>query len=283
MTLSTKTVEETYAQDGFVFPINAVSEAEAKKIRADLEAAETEVAKDPKKLGLVRSYPDRLIPSFDRLIRNQNLIKAVKRILGPDLLVWSGGLFIKEAKTAHIVTWHQDLTYWGLDDVQEVTAWVALSPSNLESGCMRFVPGSHKNNLMPHEDTFSENNLLSRGQEISVEVDDSDGVDVILETGQASLHHGHLIHSSGPNGTLDRRIGAAIRYIKPSMKQRNGARSLVALVSGQDIFGNFRIAGPPRGWLTEEDFEICGRDSEIKREVLYEGADAYKGQRYMEA
>ena len=120
MTLSTKTVEETYAQDGFVFPINAVSEAEAKKIRADLEAAETEVAKDPKKLGLVRSYPDRLIPSFDRLIRNQNLIKAVKRILGPDLLVWSGGLFIKEAKTAHIVTWHQDLTYWGLDDVQEV-------------------------------------------------------------------------------------------------------------------------------------------------------------------
>lgn len=280
MALAMEEISRTYSQDGFVFPIDAVSEAEAKAIRADLERAEAETADDPTRLSMVRSYPDRLIPSFDKLIRNRNLIDAVRPILGENLMVWSAGLFIKEANTTHVVTWHQDLTYWGLSDAEEVTAWVALSPSNLASGCMRFVPGSHTRNLVPHNDTFDKNNLLSRGQEIAVEVDDGDGVDVVLKTGQASLHHGHLFHASGPNGTDDRRIGAAIRYIKPSMKQRSGDRSLVALVNGEDTHGNFKVAGPPRGWLTDEDFELVRQDSEIKRRVLYEGAETQQGQRY---
>ena len=152
MSVNIETIEDIYSRDGFVFPINAVTEIDAKKIRADLEMAEGQTVNDPAKLALIKSYPDRLIPSFDQLIRNENLIKAVEPILGPDLLVWSGGLFIKEANTPHVVSWHQDLTYWGLDDAEEVTAWVALCPSNLQSGCMRFVPGSHKDQLVPHKD-----------------------------------------------------------------------------------------------------------------------------------
>ena len=280
MALTMQSISEIYAQDGFVFPVHAVSEAEARAIRVDLEAAEAEMEDDPEKLGLVRSYPDRLLPSFDRLTRNQNLIDAVTPILGTDLMVWSSGLFIKEADTSKIVSWHQDLTYWGLDDVEEVTAWVALSPSNLDSGCMRFVPGSHKKQLVAHKDTFDENNLLTRGQEIAVEVDDSDGADVVLKTGQASLHHGHLFHASGPNKTGDRRIGTAIRYIKPSMKQRTGDKSLVTQVSGEDKYSNFTVSAGPKGWLHEDDFDACRRDSEIKRRVLYEGAETDQGKRY---
>ena len=145
---------------------------------------------------------------------------------------------------------------------------------------MRFVPGSHKKQLVALKDTFDENNLLTRGQEIAVEVDDTDGADVVLKTGQASLHHGHLFHASGPNKTDDRRIGTAIRYIKPSMKQRTGDKSLVTQVSGEDKFGNFTVSGEPKGWLHEDDFEVCRRDSEIKRRVLYEGAETDQGKRY---
>lgn len=138
---------------------------------------------------------------------------------------------------------------------------------------MKFVPGSHKKQLVPHKDTFDENNLLTRGQEIAVEVNEEDGVDAVLETGQASMHHGHLFHASGPNTTNDRRIGSAIRYIKPSMKQRSGDRALVALVAGEDRFGHFTIAEPPKGRLLDEDFERCLSDLEIKKRVLYEGAE----------
>jgi ectoine hydroxylase-related dioxygenase (phytanoyl-CoA dioxygenase family) len=271
--VSVGSMGETYDRDGFVFPIDVVSAGEAEAVRADLEAAEAELADDPQRLAVLRAYPDRVLPSFDRLIRNPNLIAAASQVLGPDLMVWSAGLFIKDANTAKIVSWHQDLTYWGLDDAEETTCWVALSPASTESGCMKFIPGSHKKQLVAHVDTFDENNLLTRGQEIAVEVNEEDGVAAALNTGQASMHHGHLFHASGPNTTADRRIGSAIRYIKPSMKQQSGDKSLVALVSGEDKYGHFEIAETPRGRLLDEDFERCFRDLEIKRRVLYDGAD----------
>ena len=112
------------------------------------------------------------------------------------------------------------------------------------------------------------------------DVKEEDGVSVELKPGQASMHHGHLFHASGPNTTGDRRIGSAIRYIKTSMKQQTGDRSLVALVAGEDTYGHFTIAGPPRGRLAEEDFDLCRADTEIKRRVLYEGAEDAKGTRY---
>lgn len=275
-----RSIAEGYERDGFVFPFDAITAEEARAVRADLEAAEAELADDPERLALLRSYPDRLLPSFDDLIRNENLIAAASAVLGPDLMVWSAGLFIKEANSPKIVSWHQDLTYWGLDDAEETTCWVALSPSTTASGCMKFVPGSHKKQLVAHVDTFDDNNLLSRGQEIAVDVNEEDGVAVELQPGQASMHHGHLFHASGPNTTDDRRIGSAIRYVKTSMKQQSGDRSLVALVSGEDHYGHFTIAGPPKARLADEDFDLCRRDAAIKRRVLYEGADASRGKRY---
>lgn len=264
-----ESIPATYDRDGFVLPIDVVSAAEAKEIRADLEAAESELASDPEKLRLLYSYPDRLLPSFDRLIRNGALIAAASAVLGPDLMVWSAGLFIKEAKSTKIVSWHQDLTYWGLDDAEETTCWFAVSPANLQSGCMKFVPGSHKQAIVQHVDTYSDNNLLSRGQEIAVAVNEDDAIAAELQPGQASMHHGLLFHASDPNFSDDRRIGSAIRYIKPSMKQKSGDKPLVALVSGEDDFGHFTIAGPPKGRLTEEDFEMCRQDAALKKRLLF--------------
>ena len=279
-TESESPIAELYERDGFYLPYDVMDEASAIAIRQDLEAAEAELADRPNDLGLLRAYPDRLLPSFDALVRHPRLIAGAAQILGPDLLVWSSGLFIKEANTDSFVSWHQDLTYWGLDDTEEVTAWFALSPSTIESGCMRFVPGSHKKQLVPHHDSFAKDNLLTRGQEIAVDVDDSDAVNVILKPGQASLHHGHLFHSSGPNRSNDRRIGAAIRYIKPSMRQRNGDRALVAHVSGEDRFNHFEVAPTPAGRLLAEDLERVRADAARKRKVLYEGVESEAGKRY---
>ena len=269
-----------YERDGFVFPIDVLDSKQAGELRAELESAEAELADDPERLGLLRSYTDRVLPSFDALIRHDAMVEAASAALGPDLMAWSAQIFAKDANSTKIVSWHQDLTYWGLDDAQEATCWVALSPATAASGCMRFVPGSHKEQIVPHVDTYDDNNLLSRGQEIAVEVDEKDAVAAELQPGQASMHHGHLFHASGPNTTGDRRIGLAVRYIKPSMKQESGDKSLVAHVSGEDRHGHFEIAAPPRGRLAEEDFELCRRDAEIKRRILYEGGDAGRGKRY---
>jgi ectoine hydroxylase-related dioxygenase (phytanoyl-CoA dioxygenase family) len=274
MNVSTPTIAADYARDGYVFPLDILSPAEAAELRADLESAEDEVRADKQKLRLLRGYPARLLPSFARLVRHPKMIAAASAVLGPDLILWGSGLFIKEANTPSFVSWHQDLTYWGLDQADEVTLWVALSPATVESGCMRFIPGSHGRNIVPHADSFADNNLLTRGQEIAVEVDESDAIDVVLQPGQASIHHGHLFHASGPNGTADRRIGAAIRYIVPAMKSTAGPETEVSLISGEDRHGNFRLIPPPATRLDPADFAAVAADAERRDAVLYAGAKA---------
>jgi hypothetical protein len=268
------TLAADYARDGFVFPVDILTPAEAQALRADLEAGEAALADDLQKRSLLRGYPARLLPSFDALIRHPKMIAAASAVLGPDLLVWGSGLFIKEANTPHYVSWHQDLTYWGLDHQDEVTLWVALSPSNVESGCMRFVPGSHREQIVPHTDTFSGENLLTRGQELAVDVNEADAVDVVLQTGQASVHHGHLFHSSGPNRTNDRRIGAAIRYISPRMKARSGPETEVPLVAGTDRYGHFTLIDGPTERMAAADFVRTAADGARRNAVLFEGAEA---------
>ena len=262
-----------YARDGFVFPVDILPCAEAEALRADLEAGEAALVDDPQKLALLRGYPACLLPSFDALVRHPNMIAAAQAVLGPDVLVWGSGLFIKEANTPHYVSWHQDLTYWGLDQEDEVTVWVALSPATVESGCMRFIPGTHRERIVPHTDTFSGENLLTRGQELAVQVNEADAVAAELQTGQASVHHGHLFHASGPNKTGDRRIGAAIRYISPRMKARSGPETEVTLVAGQDRYGHFTLVDGPASRMAEADFARVAADANRRKTILFEGAE----------
>ena len=272
--LHTSTSEEVeklgliYAKNGFFSPVDAISKAQAEELRQDFEAAEEELRGDTERLSLLKAYPNRLLPSFDNATRNETLVAAAKEILGENILVWSAALFIKEAASTKIVSWHQDLTYWQLNDIKEVTCWLAVSSARKQAGCMKFIPGSHKNRIVPHNDTFDENNLLTRGQEISVEVNENEAVYAELDPGQASFHHGLLFHSSGPNTTDDRRIGSAIRYISASMKQKTGDCPLVTQVSGNTDYGNFKIMPPPKGRLLEEEFELCKLDNELKKTLL---------------
>jgi hypothetical protein len=260
-----------YEKDGYYFPHDVLSEAEATALVADLEAAEAECKDDRARLSLLRSYPSQLLPSYAGLIRHPSLIEAASQIIGPDLLVWSCGFFIKEAGSRSFVSWHQDLNYWGLDGDDEVTAWVALTPATVETGCMRFVPGSHLKRDVPHVDKFAPDNLLTRGQELAVAVDEASAVNVLLRAGEASFHHGHMFHASGPNMTNARRVGVAIRYVAPSMKQVSGDRLLVSHVSGEDRYGHFQHMPAPAGRLLAEDFDRARRNADMKREILYKG------------
>ena len=261
-------IAQLYQRDGFFCPMQALSEAETLVLREDYEAAEYDLRNDSERLSLLKTYPNRLLPSFDALTRHKALVDAAAALLGEDILVWSAALFIKEAHSHHIVSWHQDLTYWQLDNYEEVTCWFAVSEASKEAGCMKFVPQSHKNKILPHNDTYAVDNLLSRGQEIAVKVDDSKAVHAALKAGEASFHHGLIFHSSGPNATPDRRIGSAIRYISASMKQNTGDCPMVTQVRGNRDFGNFTIVPPPEGRLLEAEFERCAEDAVIKNRLL---------------
>jgi ectoine hydroxylase-related dioxygenase (phytanoyl-CoA dioxygenase family) len=153
-----------------------------------------------------------------------------------------------------------------------MTAWVALSPANLQNGCMKFVPGSQTRDHLQHVDTFHKDNLLSRGQEIAVKVDSEKTVDCILDPGEMSLHHVKLVHGSEPNRSNDRRIGLAIRYIPTDVRQLK-VRDSATLVRGVDRHGNFDHEPRPKRDLDERS--LAAHADAVGRQVkaLYSGTD----------
>jgi len=259
---------DTFWRDGCVFPIRVMSTEEAAEVRARLEAFERQ-AGGPLR-GDLRHKSHLLFPWLDRIVHNERIVDAIDDLYGPDLLCWTTNFFIKEANNPAFVSWHQDSTYWGLDRPDVVTAWVALTASNRGNGAMGFIPGTHTSDQIPHRDTFAKNNLLTRGQEVAVEVDESKAVTIELEPGEISLHHVRLVHGSPANPSNDRRIGFAIRYIPTSVAQVAG-RDSASLVRGVDRHRHFELEPRPSAEMEPAMVQLHKEITERNAQILYRG------------
>lgn len=217
--LSRSQVAQFY-EEGFLSPVDIMSEDEALNYRVRLEEAE---ALYPRELNAEnRNNPHLAFTFLDELAHHALVLDAVEDLIGADISLWGSVLFIKEPASPHFVSWHQDATYMGIEPQEFVTPWIALSPSNLQSGCMSMIPGSHRSDIQIHEETFAEDNILTRGQAIE-NVDESSAVDLILRPGQMSIHHAKVIHGSKPNLSQHRRIGFALQaYMAPPARQALG-------------------------------------------------------------
>ena len=265
-----------YWSEGFLHPIPVLDAAVTTKARADLERMERDWLDNGLPLPLntyKRVNAQVVMPFVADIARHPAILDVVEGILGPDILVYAAEFFVKEPKTPHIVTMHQDLTYWGLGAIDGmVTAWLALSPATPASGCMDFVRASHKNPILPHADSFDENNLLSRGQEVAVDIDEGDKTAIELQPGQMSLHHGLTIHGSGPNTSDDRRIGCVIRYIRPDMEQQVGAKDYVMAARGTDRFGHFTQTPAPDALFDAKALALYDEIREEQSKTMMKGA-----------
>ena len=266
-----------YERDGYVCPVAVLSTEKAQHYRGMIEGLEREYPTGslPRDVShYFRTSAHMVVPMMAEIALEPSVLDAVESILGHDLVVWSSELFMKPAGSDKIVSWHQDLTYWGFGGIDDqVTAWIALSDVTPQSGCMRFVPGSHKQEIVPHSDTFAADNMLSRGQEIAVDVNEDEAVDIILKPGQMSLHHGRIFHASGPNTSEDRRIGVAIRYMTPGVRQMVGDRDYAMLARGVDRERNWIHFAQPRTNFEPENLEFYEEVLAERAKALAEGAD----------
>ena len=228
---------EAYRNDGYLFPVPVFDADEASDLRAGFEAFEARWSdRDdfPRPFAqYLRDGMQVISPVADRIARHPAVLDVIESILGPDLMVWTCELLAKEPHSPKMLTMHQDLNYWGFDAVgQHVTAWIALSEVTDENGAMHFVRGSHRWGNVDHYDTFGADNILSRGQEVTVAHDPADEVVVALSPGEMSLHDGLMVHGSGPNVSDVRRVGVAIRYLTPSVRMQAGRDDYATPVRG---------------------------------------------------
>ena len=260
---------EDYRRLGYHFPVRAFSPEEAGGLLGELRATEARLGEPLG--GRMNQKPHLLFPWADAVVRHPAVLDAVESVVGPDILCWSSQFFMKGAGDPSFVSWHQDGTYWGLSSPDVVTAWIAFTPSLPESGCMRVVPGTHLA-AVPHNDTFAADNLLSRGQEVAVEVDEGDAVDIALRPGEMSLHHVLIVHGSERNRADWPRIGFAVRYVPTHVRQLNGEKDSALLVRGADRHGNFEHEAPPEAELHPDAVARHAAILDRQLAVLYRGA-----------
>lgn len=143
--------------------------------------------------------------------RFPEVVDMVEQLIGPDIILWGSQLFCKPASDGMAVPWHQDGQYWPIDPLATVTVRIAIEDSLPENGCMRYIPGSHRNHDIYAHEIVQESNVALR-QQIS-DIDESLARNDLLHAGQISIHDVYLIHGSGVNRSDKRRADYAIRYM----------------------------------------------------------------------
>ena len=262
-----ETERRRYRNDGFLFPVPVLEPDEAARHYRRLCAVERQHGPMH-----YRVKPYLLVRSAFEIATSDHLLDSVEAILGPDLLLWDGAYIIKQAGSSSFVSWHQDLTYWGLNPASDdglVNVWVALTPATRANGCMDFVRGSHLGKRFDHVDTDDPDNILHRGQTIDSPFDEAAIRSCELAPGEASFHHGWTVHGSGPNSTTEPRVGLNLNYVRPDVRQTIDTDESALLVRGTDRFGHFR--SEPR---CERDFESAcvrfQRDAERRKHDVYD-------------
>ena len=257
-----------YKDKGFVSPLNALTKDEAEEVKSEIEFIEK---KWPNELeGLGRNYIHLISPIFDKVVHNSKILDAVESIIGKNILACGTTLFIKNFDERGFVSFHQDAKYIGLEPHNWVTAWIAVTDSNEENGCMKMWSGSHKTDLKNHIEKFdySKGNLLTRGQTVE-NVPFEETEPVILKAGQMSLHHPRIVHGSGVNKSKERRIGFVIKsYIGSNVEQVLG-KMYVQQARGEDSFNYHDHVERPEITMGQNGIKIRKKANEELSKIFY--------------
>jgi non-haem Fe2+, alpha-ketoglutarate-dependent halogenase len=238
--ITTEMSRTLFERDGIVFPIPVLPPEKTSAYRSCFAECEQLAGRPLNRLG----NPAMHFAWAYRLATEPEVLDAVEELLGPDLLVAGSLVLCKYPRDPGFVAWHQDNYYSNLHLTPSLSAWIALLDSTAENGCMRVVPGSHQEGVLPHTEMGNADNLLNQGQEIRVEVNEADAIEVVLRAGEMSLHHTAIIHGSRPNRSDAMRLGFIVRFVT-STYDLASQQTPFFLARGSAGKGNVNLAPPP--------------------------------------
>lgn len=238
-----------YRNDGFLCPIRVLTAAQATRYRSAL-AQLTPHVDDPKRLSQLHLF---VRWAYD-LATHPAIVAKVASILGPEVLVKSTLVLNKPPRHPAWIRWHQDETKHAPEDpAQHCSAWIALTASNPQNGCMRVIPGSHRNDMLPHEPAPGEDNLGVGAEQVAIDVDESQARDLTLAPGEMSLHDRRIVHGSLPNRTDGERTGFVVRYVTPQIRT---FKLPMIQVRGRNPCRHLELLRQPPSWEIEEGLRL---------------------------
>jgi ectoine hydroxylase-related dioxygenase (phytanoyl-CoA dioxygenase family) len=237
--LSEQQIEHFHSQ-GFLEAIPVLSQAEVAHYRGCLEAFERTYPNDIKKL---KSKSHILCPWVADIARNERILDVYEDLIGPDILCYSMAFRVKEPDGKTFAGWHQDGAANPIKPILVIGA-LALADCSLAHGCLKVIPGSHKNGVLQHIDTGDPDSILSRGQYISADIDESKAENLELKAGEIGLFNAGIVHSSPINTSGERRLILLVEMI-PTDTEVRAHRDSAMLVRGMDAFNNVDVDPAP--------------------------------------
>lgn len=205
-------LKKQYDQDGVVFPIPVLSDQELKSYQKNFQELEARYEGVVPRCGWSHVYFDWAF----QLVLTPKILDAVEAIIGPEILVQGTLVLNKYPDTKAFVPWHQDGRHSQLPPSQSTSAWVALSESKIENGCMRFLPGTHQGDYLLHESITDADSMVVNGGGILKLEKEEQAKHILLQAGEMSLHQNNVVHGSLPNLSSEKRTGFIIRYTTPA-------------------------------------------------------------------
>lgn len=268
-------------EEGYTPPVQVLTPEEVARYRAHLEGFEAKYPDHTKKL---KSKSQVLCPWVVELAETPRMIDAFGDFVGEDVLLWNMAWRVKKADGSTFAGWHQDFAYGGEMKPRLIIGALALSECGPEQGCLKVIPGSHKNPPLPHQDFDDPTSILARGQQIMSDFDKSKAVPLILKPGEIAFFNCNVIHGSAPNLGPDRRLMCLVEMIPPSAYRTDGIKDTAMLLRGTDNFHNFEEEPRPDAEFSEQalanwQYIIGKRAKMIFQDSTLAVSEAYGGQR----
>jgi ectoine hydroxylase-related dioxygenase (phytanoyl-CoA dioxygenase family) len=185
----------------------------------------------------------RIRPGFHDILWHPAFTVAASQLLGGAVRFWHDQLFCKPAKHGGVVAWHQDYSYWTrTKPMAHLTCWIGLDESTKANGCVHYVPGSHRWELLPitglagNMDAIKE--VLSPAQWEQF----THPVAIELKAGECSFHHPLMVHGSFENATERPRRATVINAFRDGVKSDSNEPMLAGvppIATGQKMEGQF--------------------------------------------
>jgi len=184
----------------------------------------------------------RISRSFHDLLWNPAFLVPASQLLGGAIRFWHDQLFCKPPQHGGVVAWHQDSSYWTrTQPMAHLSCWIGLDDSSTENGCVHYVPGSHRWDLLPMtglaNDMKSIEAVLSDAQKSEFKP-----VAIELKAGECSFHHPLMVHGSYENRSGHPRRGSVINVFCDGTRSASNdplLQGLPAIPSGEKIGGQF--------------------------------------------
>ncbi|HEY4309283.1 MAG TPA: phytanoyl-CoA dioxygenase family protein [Pirellulales bacterium] len=184
----------------------------------------------------------RITPGFHDLLWHPAFTVPASQLFGGAVRFWHDQLFCKPAKHGGVVAWHQDYSYWTrTQPMAHLTCWIGLDDADRDNGCLQYIPGSHRWDLLPAPQ-------LAGGMESIREVLTPEQLAqfqpkaIELKKGECAFHHPLMIHGSYENRTERPRRAVVVNAFRDGVRSGSDEPLLSgvpAIPAGQPMSGQF--------------------------------------------